>query len=150
MSEPTNDGPHVIIAGFGVAGRFIAELMRQTRHPFVLVELNAETCAAQAALGVPAIHGDISDEAILRRAGVERATILALAIPDYQAALRAAEIANRIRPEIHIIAWAQYKSAGLRALEVGADEVIVAEHAIGMEFYRRIEAFMKAGGALAS
>jgi CPA2 family monovalent cation:H+ antiporter-2 len=130
--------PHVIIAGFGIAGRFVAELLQKAGCPFLLVELNSQTCEAQAALGVEVIHGDISDERILRQAGVETASILALTIPDEQAAIRAAAAANAIRPDIHIIGWTQYTSTSLQALQAGADEVIVAEHAIAQEFYRRI------------
>ena len=133
---------HVIIAGFGVGGRFIAEYLKEKRIPFVIVELNAETCAAQRALSARVIQGDISDEDVLRRAGVETASVLALAVPDEQAALRATEAANAIRPDIHIIAGTRYTSTGLKALQKGADEVIVAEQAVAQEFYRRIAAFV--------
>ncbi|HKQ48821.1 MAG TPA: NAD(P)-binding protein [Phycisphaerae bacterium] len=137
---PMND--HVIIAGFGVGGRFIAEYLKQHRIPFVIVEMNPETCATQRTLGIETIHGDITDEAILRQAGVESANVLALALPDEAAALRATEVANRLCPEIHIIAATRYTSTGLSALQKGADEVIVAEQAVAHEFYRRISAFM--------
>ncbi|MBI5763066.1 MAG: NAD-binding protein [Planctomycetes bacterium] len=131
---------HVIIAGFGVGGRFIAEYLESHGLAYVVVELNAETCAAQRALGVPVVEGDISEEAVLREAGVLTARVLALAIPDEKAALRATERANAIRPEIHIVASTRYTSTGLEALRLGADEVIVAEQAVAQEFYRRIAA----------
>jgi len=133
---------HVIIAGFGVGGRFIAEYLRAHEIPFLLVEMNSETVSAQRALGIQVIQGDISDEQVLRQAGVDKASVLALAIPDEEAALRATETANAIRPEIHIIASTRYTSTGLQALQKGADEVIVAEQAVAMEFYRRISTFM--------
>ena len=135
---------HVIIAGFGVGGRFIAEYLREKQIAFLVVELNAETCAAQRALGVEIIQGNISDEDVLRRSGVETASVLALAIPDEDAALRATETANAIRPEIHILASTRYTSTGLQALQKGADDVIVAEQAVAQEFYRRIAEFMSA------
>lgn len=133
---------HVIIAGFGVGGRFIAEYLREKQIQFVVVEMNPSTCDTQRTLGVNMIEGSIADEEILRRAGVETASVLALAIPDEEAALRATERANAIRPEIHIIASTRYTSTGLEALQKGADEVIVAEQAVAQEFYRRIDRFM--------
>jgi CPA2 family monovalent cation:H+ antiporter-2 len=133
---------HVIIAGYGVGGRFIAEFLKAHRIPFVVVEMNPETCATQQSLGIETIHGDITDERILRQAGVEHANVLALALPNETAAIRATELANRICPEIHIIAATRYTSTGLEALHKGADEVIVAEQAVAQEFYRRISAFM--------
>jgi CPA2 family monovalent cation:H+ antiporter-2 len=139
MKELNN---HVIIAGFGVGGRFIAEYLLGHDIPFVLVEMNPETCSAQRALGLTVVQGDITDQRVLREAGLEKASVLALAIPDEQAALKATELANSMRPDIHIIAGTRYTSTGLQALEKGADEVIVAEQAVAMEFYRRIAAFM--------
>lgn len=133
---------HVIIAGFGVAGRFIAEFLREHNIPFVVVEQNPETCATQRGLGLEVFQGDISDERILHLAGVTTALVLALSIPDEEAAVRATEAANRIRPEIHIIAATRYTSTGLQAIQKGADEVIVAEQAVAQEFYRRIATFM--------
>jgi CPA2 family monovalent cation:H+ antiporter-2 len=135
---------HVIIAGYGVGGRFIAEYLKERQMPFVVVEMNEVTCEAQRTIGVPVIQGDISNEAVLRQAGVESASVLALSIPDEKAAIRATEIANAIRPEIHIIASTQYTSSGLKALQSGADEVIVAEQAVAQEFYRRIAKYMAA------
>lgn len=135
---------HVIIAGYGVGGRFIAEYLKERQMPFVVVEMNGVTCEAQRTIGVPVIQGDISNEAVLRQAGVETAAVLALSIPDESAAIRATEIANAIKPEIHIIASTQYTSSGLKALQSGADEVIVAEQAVAQEFYRRIAKYMGA------
>ena len=135
---------HVIIAGYGVGGRFIAEYLKERQMPFVVVEMNVDTCKVQRTIGVSVIEGDISDEAVLRKAGVETASVLALSIPDESAAIRATEIANAIRPEIHIIASTQYTSSGLKALQSGADEVIVAEQAVAQEFYRRIARYMGA------
>lgn len=135
---------HVIIAGYGVGGRFIAEYLVEQKIPFVIVETNSETCRSQRALGLNTLQGDISREEVLRQAGVETAGVLALAIPDEEAALRATELAHSIRPEIHIIAATRYTSTGLQALQKGADEVIVAEQAVAQEFYRRISSYMSA------
>jgi len=137
---------HVIIAGFGVSGRFIAEYLEDHDIPFVLVEMNPETCSTQRALGLRVINGDISEERILRAAGVEDASVLALSIPDENAAVKATELANAIRPDIHIIAGTRYTSTGFQAIQKGADEVVVAEQAVAMEFYRRIVAFLSAPG----
>jgi CPA2 family monovalent cation:H+ antiporter-2 len=134
--------PHVIIAGFGPGGRFVAEYLKDAEIPFVLVEKNPETVRTQAALGIDAIEGDITDAQVLRRAGVETASVLALAIPDEKAAIRASAAAHAIRPEIYIIAATRHTSTGLQALQAGADEVIVAEQAVAREFHDRIKHFM--------
>lgn len=138
---------HVIIAGFGVGGRFIAEYLRDEGIDFVIVELNPETCRVQEGLGATVVEGDIREEGVLRAAGVDTASVLALAVPDEQAAVEATATAHSLRPEIHIIATTRYTSTGLKALQKGADEVIVAEQAVARELYRRIEDFMVAADA---
>ena len=133
---------HVIIAGFGCGGRFIADYLRKQRTPFVLVELNRETVLTQCELGVEAIYGNIADADVLRQAGIETASVLALAVPDEAAALQAIEAAKRINPDIHIMTGTRHTSAGMKARQRGADDVIVAEQVVGFEFHRRIAEFI--------
>ncbi len=133
---------HVIIAGFGVGGRFIAEYLTQRGLPFCVIEMNPHTCETQAALGVEIYHGSVADESVLRAAGVMSAQVLALSIPDEADAIEATAVAHCLRPEIHIIASTRYTSSGFKALKNGADEVIVAEQAVAHEFYNRIDQYM--------
>lgn len=133
---------HVIIAGFGCGGRFIAEFLREQGTPFVLVELNEHTVQTQCELGVDAIFGNIADAAVLHQAGIETASALALTVPDESAVLRATELARRIRPDIHIIASTRHTSTGMQARQRGADQVIVAEQVVGLDFRRRIADFL--------
>ena len=133
---------HVIIAGFGCGGRFIAEFLHEQRTPFVLVELNEHTVQTQCELGVDAIFGNIADADVLHQAGIETASVLALTVPDESAALRATELARRIRPDIHIIASTRHTSTGMQARQRGADQVIVAEQVVGLDFRRRIADFL--------
>ncbi len=133
---------HVIIAGFGVGGRFIAEFLKQQDLPFCVVEMNPGTCATQRELGVEIHYGSVADEDVLRAAGIMTARVLALAIPNEVDAIAATAVAHRIRPEIHIIAATRYTSSGLKALQHGADEVIVAEQAVAREFYERISQYV--------
>ena len=93
---------HVIIAGFGVGGRFIAEYLREEGIDFVIVELNSETCQVQKALGATVVEGDTREAGVLRAAGIGTASVLALAISDEQAAVEATATAHSLRPEIHI------------------------------------------------
>lgn len=133
---------HVIIAGFGCGGRFIAEYLRGHDRSFVLVELNAQTVQTQCELGVDAVHGNIAEDDVLRQAGIETASVLALTVPDESAALLATEAARRINPNVHIMTAARHTSAGMKARQYGADDVIVAEQVVGHEFHRRIAEFI--------
>ena len=81
-TEPGKELGKVIIAGFGLAGRWIADIFDRHGIEYVVVEKNAETVATQRKLGRTVVEGDIGEEQTLRDAGIDDASILALTVPD--------------------------------------------------------------------
>ncbi|MHC4089705.1 MAG: NAD-binding protein [Planctomycetota bacterium] len=131
-------GGPVVIAGFGLAGRYVADLLDHGRIEYVVVEKNSVTVETQACLGRRIVQGDVSDEATLRSAGIEQASILALTIPDEPAVLKSTSLARRLNAEIYIIARTNYTSVGIKASQLGADDVVKAEQAVALQFYQRL------------
>lgn len=129
---------HVIIVGFGLAGRAVAELLAGMHLPFTVVERNAVTVETQRALGRTAVQGCATDAKVLIEAGLPSASILALTIPDEDAVCEAVALARRLNPNIFIIARTNFSSKGMRATQLGADEVIKAEQAVALQFYERL------------
>ncbi|MCG3137713.1 MAG: Glutathione-regulated potassium-efflux system protein KefC [Phycisphaerae bacterium] len=125
----------VIIAGFGLAGRWVADIFDRHKIDYVVVEKNPDTVQRQQLLGRRVILGDISDPSTLQQANILEADILALTIPDEEAVLRATELARRLNPRIYIVARTQYTSAGMEATQLGADAVVKAEQAVAHRFY---------------
>jgi len=137
---PAREGPgkefgKVIIAGFGLAGRWVADIFNRHGVEYVIVDKNPETIKAQCELGHEAIVGDISQAETLRKAGIEHASILALTIPDESAVLEATRLARQMKPDIYIVARTSYSSSGMRAFQLGADDVVKAEQAVARQFY---------------
>ena len=126
---------HVIVVGFGLAGRCVADLLDGAKIPYTIVEKNPATVATQQALGRRIIAGDAASAQTLVEAGLHTAAILALTIPDENVVLKATALARRLRPEIHIIARTNYSSTGMQASQLGADDVIKAEQAVALQFY---------------
>ncbi len=129
---------HVIIVGFGLPGRCVTDLLDSARRSYTIIEKNPVTVETQRALGRSIIEGDATDAATLIRAGLNTASILALTIPDEEAVLKATALARRLRPKIYIIARTNYSSQGMRASQLGADDVIKAEQAVALQFYTRL------------
>lgn len=129
---------HVIIVGFGLAGRSVADFLDTADLPYSIIERNPSTVETQRALGRRIVHGDVTESEILISAGLYDATILALTIPEEAAVLKATSIARRLRPEIYIIARTNYSSQGMKASQLGADEVIKAEQAVALQFHEKI------------
>jgi hypothetical protein len=129
---------HVIIVGFGLAGRCVADLLDRVKRPYTIIERNPVTVETQRALGRRVLAGNASDTDTLVEAGLSTASILALTIPDEEAVLEVTSLARRLRPRIYIIARTNYASQGMRASQLGADDVIKAEQAVAVQFYDRL------------
>lgn len=129
---------HVIIVGFGLAGRCVADLLDQAKLPYVIIERNPITVETQSSLGRRIVEGDVTNPEILTAAGLSNAEILALTIPDEDAVLQATSLARRLQPDIYIIARTNYSSKGMRASQLGADDVVKAEQAVALQFYERL------------
>ena len=128
---------HVVIAGHGLPGRALGDLLRQRNVPFCVVEINADTVRRCGPI-VPIIEGDVTDEDTLRRAGIQRSRLFAITVPSDAAMLEAIAIARRLNPAIHIVARCRFISSGMQAHRVGANEVVVEEQAVAAEFVKII------------
>lgn len=117
----------VIIAGFGPVGRALADELSRRGVPFTIVEMNPETVRAQHALGRSAVLGDATDPGVLRKAGIDGATALAITVPDAGTALEACRTARALAPDLHIAARVPHMSQAMLAREMGADSVTVEE-----------------------
>src|SRR5258705_13979339 len=134
---PLPTGPHVIIAGFGIPGRFIAELLDYHEIPYSVIEQNisiVDRCTT-----VAMIPGDAREEAVLRQAGIENATMLAVTLPNEEAVHQIIQTARRLKPGLKITPRANYTAAGLKAQQLGAEHVVIGEQLIAREFFRLLE-----------
>lgn len=117
----------VIVAGFGPVGRVLVDRLEQCGTEVTLIELNPDTVFKQQGLGRNAIQGDVTEPAVLTKAGIATADALLLTIPDEDAALRACRLARELAPSIYIAARTNFVSRGLLASSNGADHVVVEE-----------------------
>ena len=130
---------HAIVAGFGVPGRHCADWLARHGRPFVVIELNGQTVDRCTRAGLSIIKGDATTDAALRAAGIDRADLLAVAIPDESTALAVVAAARRLNPTVRILARVNHVSVALEAVKQGADEAVVAEELAAREFVRLLE-----------
>jgi CPA2 family monovalent cation:H+ antiporter-2 len=132
-------GPHVIIAGFGLPGRAVAQALDAAHVPYCVLELNASTVTRCAKAGTHIVEGDVTDPEVLRKAHIDTAAAIVIAIPDEKAALEATRVARELNPDVKIITRTHYVSAGMEAKSRGADSVIVAEQVVASELSKLAE-----------
>lgn len=139
MDSETQVPFEVIIAGYGVPGRTVADLLRRQAVPHCVIELNPATVERCAKYGTHIISGDCREASVLTAAGIQHARMLIIAVPDEKVGLEATIQARAINPHIRIITRCHYTSTGIEIRSRGADEVIVAEQIVAEEFIRRLE-----------
>jgi CPA2 family monovalent cation:H+ antiporter-2 len=129
---------HVVIAGFGLNGRNLARVLRSTRVPHVVVDLDPDGVLRATEDGSPAMLGDITHALIQGRAGVPRARVLVLALSDPRATREACRTARALARRVFIIA--RTRSVGdidpLHAL--GANQVIPEEFETSIEIFSSV------------
>ena len=128
---------HAIVAGYGIPGRAVGDLLARQHTPFCVIELNPQTVRRLSRTphkGVYLIVGDVSQEQTLLRAGIERASLFAVTVPVDAAVLEAVRIARRLNPGLRILARCRYVSTALEAARRGADEVVSEEQVVAREF----------------
>jgi CPA2 family monovalent cation:H+ antiporter-2 len=129
---------HVVIVGYGVAGRFAAQGLTLAGVPFVALELNAETVRTSRERGEPVYYGDATSEETLGHAHLSRARALVLLMNDAQAAQRVIDTACRVAPEVPILVRSRYLLERSRLLGMGARDVVAEEVEGAVEIVARL------------
>jgi CPA2 family monovalent cation:H+ antiporter-2 len=118
---------HVIVAGYGFAGRELSRLLEENGLSYIIVDLNIENVRQALAESKSAVFGDITSESVLSELKVESARELVLLVNDPGAAEHAIRIARRLAPRLFITVRTTYLLDIERLTAVGADDVIPAE-----------------------
>ncbi len=138
---------HVIIAGFGVVGRSLADRLDLLDIPFIVVDMNQSTIQTQIKLGRKAVYGDISNIEVLESAGLKQADAVMLTIPDDEATLRACQIVRSHNANVYIAARTSFLSLAMQAMQLGADIVVVEEVATAEAMAKQVVAGLTARAA---
>ncbi len=129
---------HVIVAGYGMNGKNLARVLRATRVPYVVVDLNDSQVREGRAAGEPMFYGDVNKAEILDRLGIGHARILVLAISDPMATRRAVALGRRANPELFILVRTRYVADVDDLLSLGANAVIPEEFETSVEIFSRV------------
>jgi CPA2 family monovalent cation:H+ antiporter-2 len=128
---------HVVIAGGGRVGQYVAQVLQRLKLDFVLIELDYRRVEQAKSAGYPVIYGDTSQEVVLRAARVEEARLLLMTIPCIVTSRTVVRQVRRINPELHIVARAEGSEQMKTLHEHGVYEVVQPEFEAGLEITRQ-------------
>jgi CPA2 family monovalent cation:H+ antiporter-2 len=130
---PADLSGHVIIVGFGPAGRRIAEtLLHDYRESIVVVELSPKSAGIARTYGVHTHIADATRSDVLEHLHVARANTVVVTIPDPNAARRVIQNVRALAPHVPVIARARYHVYRWELLVAGAESVVDEEDRVGL------------------
>ncbi|BBL78997.1 sodium/hydrogen exchanger [Rubrobacter xylanophilus] len=130
-------GDHVVIAGYGRVGMFVAHLVSRLGKEFVVVENNPSRADEARKAGFPTVFGDAVADPVLEAAGVGRARLVILTVPDALTVRLAVERVRALNPEVRIVARSESVEEMEELARRGVYEVVQPEFEAGLELGRQ-------------
>ena len=115
---------HFIVCAYGRVGRAIAAELEAESVPFVVVDSKAELEPELERDGQCYLVGDASDEAVLRKAGIDRARGLICAVDSDAENVFITIVARSLSPSLLIVARAARQQSADRLRRAGATHVV--------------------------
>jgi voltage-gated potassium channel len=112
---------HAIVCGWGRVGRAVGSYLSGQGAEVVVVDLDA---ARVAETPFPALIGDVTDDDVLRKAGIMRARALVAAINTDAENVYVTLSARALRPDLVIVARARNEESESKLLRAGATRVV--------------------------
>ena len=112
---------HAIVCGWGRVGRAVGAYLAGQGAQVVVVDIDPERTAATP---YPALTGDVTDDEVLRRAGIMQARALIAAINTDAQNVYVTLSARALRPDLVIIARARTEASEPKLLRAGATRVV--------------------------
>jgi CPA2 family monovalent cation:H+ antiporter-2 len=134
--KETRLSDHVVVVGCGRVGRHILDVLDHLDIPYLAIDANAECTEKLARRGVPTLVGDAANSEVLTHAGLARARLLVVSLPEDTATELTVAAARDLAPGLTIFARAA-TTAGIQRLgKSGAQRVIHPELEGGLQLIR--------------
>lgn len=129
---------HVVVAGYGLNGRNLTRVLKETGIKYIVVEMNPDTVKEEKQKGERIIFGDISKLEILEDVCIDKAKVLVFAISDPGTTRRSLSLAKQINPNIYTVVRTRYVNEIEDLAKLGADVIIPEEFETSLEIFRKV------------
>jgi CPA2 family monovalent cation:H+ antiporter-2 len=128
---------HLVIAGAGRVGKYIADVLYRIRMSFVILEINYSRVEQIKSLGFPVIYGDASQSIILEAAEIDKAKLLLITTPVTIVSQAIVSQVKKFNPDLQIVARAEAVEQMKALYDHGVYNIIQPEFEAGLEFTRQ-------------
>ncbi len=143
ISETSTDIPiaslneHVIIVGYGLNGKNVSTVLKETGIPYIVIELNPETVKRFKESGENIVYGDVTKKEILAKANVFKAKVIIFGISDSEGTRLALRLCKEMNPNIFAIVRTRFVKEVEGLVKLGADEVIPEEFETSLQIFSK-------------
>ncbi len=138
MNFPQNDlHHHVVIAGVGRVGSYVAHVLKSLNVTFVAIEFDCRQIERMREAGIALVYGDASQSTVLSAARIEQADLLVITVPSTNVTRSIAENSLQANQELKIVARVETIDEIGILRELGVKEVIQPEFEAGLEVTRQ-------------
>lgn len=128
---------HVVVAGAGRVGQFVARILHELHIPVVTIDQNQQRVDECKAQGIPVIFGDAAHPVVLKAAAIERAQLALITTPTIAITETVAQRIRAMHPDLHVVARAEGIEPMAALHEMGVYEVVQPEFEAGLEIARQ-------------
>ncbi|MFO7661019.1 MAG: cation:proton antiporter [Chloroflexota bacterium] len=128
---------HIVIAGGGRVGYFVAQVLRRLSRPFVVIELDYRRVQQLQSEGLPVIYGDSSQAVVLEAASLRWAVLVLITTPSLTATRVIVDQVRQMNPEVHIVGRAEGDEEMKILNALGIYEIVQPEYEAGLEITRQ-------------
>ena len=129
---------HIIVAGYGFAGKELSQVLVENSIPYIIVDLNIDNVGRASREVGNAFFGDITSETVLTQLGIQSARELVLLINDPAASEQAVRVARAAAPHLFITVRTTYLLDVETLLAAGANEVVPAEREAAVQVMTQV------------
>lgn len=128
---------HVVIAGAGRVGLYVAQVLKSLHLSFVTIELDMRQVSRLKETGIPLIYGDAAQPLVLNAAGTGTAKLLIITTPSAIVTKTIVENSLHLNPKLNIVARAENIEQVQILHGLGVKEIIQPEFEAGLEITRQ-------------
>ena len=114
---------HYIVCGYGRIGRVLCRLIKEETEDLVVIEQDDSLADILEQDKLHYLHGDVSDETFLEKAGIKKASFLIAALGTDIANVFLVLTARQLNPDIYILARASSPGVKSKLKVAGANRV---------------------------
>ncbi len=134
----------ILIIGFGPAGQRVAQgLIDPHQGRMVVVDLNPDNISIANRYGLAGVLGDATQTEILEHAGIYRARVVVVVLPDHNTARHLIYQVRDLAPNVHVIVRCRHHVRHWQLLNAGAHEIVDEEDQVGKKMAARVRRVMR-------